>query len=132
MSKSYHGVKDGQLAECPNSPNCVSTQTEKSDKQMQPLPFTGDLAETRRRLKQILNDMDRTSIEMETDTYIHAIVTTKLLRFKDDIEFYLDEQEGLVHFRSASRVGYSDLGVNRKRMENISELYQRRNEEEKA
>ncbi|KHE72327.1 DUF1499 domain-containing protein [Halobacillus sp. BBL2006] len=130
MSKSYHGVKDGQLADCPNSPNCVSTQTKSPDKQMKPLPFNGELAETKMLIRNILEDMERTSIEMETDTYIHAVVTTKLLKFKDDVEFYLDEESNLVHYRSASRVGYSDFGVNRKRMEQISEEFKRRLKED--
>ncbi|MGP4076518.1 DUF1499 domain-containing protein [Halobacillus sp. K22] len=123
MGKQYLGVKDGSLAECPNSPNCVSTQTEQSDKYMEPLPFHGDLNSTKEILKKVLKEMDRTTVEGEEDQYIHAIVVTKLLRFKDDIEFYLDEADQQVHFRSASRTGYSDMGVNRKRMEAFTEAY---------
>ncbi|MCA1012167.1 DUF1499 domain-containing protein [Halobacillus halophilus] len=123
MGKQYLGVKDGRLAECPNSPNCVSTQTDQSDKQMEPLPFHGDLNSTKETLKKVLQEMERTKVEIEEEHYIHALVITKLLRFKDDVEFYLDESSQQVHFRSASRTGYSDMGVNRKRMKAFTEAY---------
>ncbi|RWZ55284.1 DUF1499 domain-containing protein [Halobacillus fulvus] len=123
MSKTYLGVKDGKLAPCPSSPNCVSTQAEDDSKKMAPLPFVGDLKETKDHVSALLKEMDRTEVENETERYLHAVVTSKLMKFKDDVEFYFDEEEGLVHFRSASRVGYSDMGVNRKRMESFTTSY---------
>ena len=56
-------------------------------------------------------------IEQQESDYLYAVFTSPLMRFKDDVEVYIDESSNLVHFRSASRVGYSDLGVNRKRYE---------------
>lgn len=72
----------------------------------------------------VLGDMDRTKVEIEEDHYIHTVVTTKVLKFKDDVEFYFDPDERVIHFRSASRVGYSDFGVNKKRMQEISKKYE--------
>ncbi|MCD5324847.1 MULTISPECIES: DUF1499 domain-containing protein [Pontibacillus] len=123
MSQSNLGVKDGKLAECPSSPNCVSTQAEDASKKMEPLPFKGTREETKDTLKNILNEYGRVSIEEETEDYIHATFKTKIMRFTDDVEFYLDDNAEVVHFRSASRVGYSDLGKNRSRMEEIRTLY---------
>ena len=124
MSNPHIGVKDGKLAPCPQSPNCVSTQAEDENKQMNPLPFYGNLNETKNLVKELIHQMDRTSLKDDSENYIHAIVTSKLLKFKDDVEFYFDENDQVVHFRSASRTGYSDFGVNRKRMESFSESYE--------
>ncbi|KGX90721.1 hypothetical protein N781_06580 [Pontibacillus halophilus JSM 076056 = DSM 19796] len=117
------GVQDGKLAPCPSSPNCVSTQATDEEKQMAPLSFKGSLAETRSVLKELIEEYSDTKIETEEEQYIHATFKTKLLRFTDDVEFYLDEDAEVVHFRSASRTGYSDLGKNRKRMEELRKLY---------
>ncbi|QST01810.1 DUF1499 domain-containing protein [Pontibacillus sp. ALD_SL1] len=123
LSNSKLGVQDGKLAACPSSPNCVSTQAEDASKKMEPLPYKGTREETKAKLKTILEEYDRVSIEEEREDYIHATFKTKIMRFTDDVEFYLDESAKVVHFRSASRVGYSDLGKNRSRMEEIRELY---------
>ncbi|MBA2174634.1 DUF1499 domain-containing protein [Halobacillus locisalis] len=125
MSNPHIGVKDGRLAACPQSPNCVSTQAEDESKQMSPLPFHGGLNETKKLVKELIHQMDRTSLEDDSENYLHVIVTSKILKFKDDVEFYFDETGQVVHFRSASRTGYSDFGVNRKRMESFSESYDR-------
>jgi uncharacterized protein (DUF1499 family) len=68
--------------------------------------------------------MPRVRLVTQTDTYLHAEFATAVFRFIDDVEFYVDETAGVVHFRSASRVGYSDLGVNRRRMEGVREKFQ--------
>ncbi|MFC7320116.1 DUF1499 domain-containing protein [Halobacillus campisalis] len=131
MNKNYLGVKEGELAPCPKSPNCVSTNTDQRDKLMEPLPFVQSKDTTKTAIKSIIAKMGRSAIKDETDDYIHVVFTSKLLKFKDDVEFYLDDSSGLIHFRSASRTGYSDLGVNRKRMEDFSEHYHNWIEEEK-
>ena len=59
--------------------------------------------------------MDGNHIATQEDDYIHAVFTSRLFRFKDDVEFYIDAAAEQVHFRSGSRVGYSDMGANRKR-----------------
>jgi len=116
-------ILNGQLLPLSDKPNCVSTQTNDSSKKMNPLPFMGTTIETKEKISAILQSIDRMYIETESIQYIHAIEKSKLFKFKDDVEFLLDEQNKMVHFRSASRVGHSDLGVNRKRMEKITALY---------
>jgi len=124
-SKSVYslGVVNGKLSDCPSSPNCVSTQTEAPDKKMSALPFKGDLVSSRNTLLAVLGKQKRIKIVIQQERYIHAEFRSALFRFVDDVEFYLDETAKLIHFRSASRTGYSDLGVNRKRMEEISTQY---------
>ncbi len=117
------GVKEGRLAPCPDSPNCVSTQSEVKRHAMNPLPFVRTREASRERILSILKGMKRSTIVTITETYIRAEFRTALWRFVDDVEFFLDENARLVHFRSASRVGTYDFGVNRKRMKEISEKY---------
>ncbi|GEN53062.1 DUF1499 domain-containing protein [Halobacillus faecis] len=124
MSKPYIGVKNGRLSDCPKSPNCVSTQTEQEEKKMTALAFSKDLETTKSVIKEVLSEMERTAVETENENYIHAVVESKWMKFKDDVEFYFDQEEEVVHFRSASRVGYSDFGVNKKRMKDFSEHYE--------
>ena len=90
---------------------------------MAPLPFKGNLTESKFQIMRILQSLDRVDVVKEDAQYIHAVFSSKLQRFKDDVEFYFDPSAQLVHFRSASRVGYSDWGVNRKRMEEIATRY---------
>jgi len=117
------GVKEGRLAPCPDSPNCVSTQSEVKRHSMKPLPFANTRQESRQRILTILKNMKRVNIVAVTDSYIHAEFKSALFRFVDDVEFYLDESARIVHFRSASRVGTYDFGVNRKRMKKFSKKY---------
>jgi uncharacterized protein (DUF1499 family) len=70
----------------------------------------------------VVEKMQRTTVITQRENYLHVEYRTKM-GFVDDVEFYLDESTDTVHFRSASRIGYSDLGVNRKRMEEFSSLY---------
>ena len=113
------GVKDGKLAPCPASPNCVSSQSSDAEHALAPLPFSGTVREAHAKLKQVLLGMKRARIITETDTYIHAEFTSLVFRFVDDVEFLIDGNGKVVHVRSASRMGQSDLGVNRKRVEDI-------------
>jgi len=117
------GVHNGQLAECPSSPNCVSTTASRESQRMDPIPFEGTVDEARARLLEVLAARPRTKIVTEQPTYLHAECTTSLFRFVDDVEFLIDEQAGVIHFRSASRAGHSDLGENRRRMEQIVAAY---------
>ena len=117
------GVREGRLAPCPNSPNCVSTQSKGKRHSIKPLPFVRTREASKEWILSILKGMKRVTIIAVTDSYVHAEVRSALWRFVDDVEFYLDETARLVHFRSASRVGTYDFGVNRKRMKEISEKY---------
>ncbi len=117
------GVKEGRLTDCPGSPNCVCTQASEPSHQMEPIPFTGDLTSVRERLKTAIGSIPRSKITEETDNYIRAEFTTALMRYVDDVELLIDEDEKVVHFRSASRIGHSDLGANRKRMEQLAAAF---------
>ena len=108
------GVKDGKLAPCPGTPNCVSSQSEDAQFKIDPLPPV-----TIADLKTIVANMERTTIIEETDNYLYAEFKSKLMGYVDDVEFYLDSDANVIQVRSASRLGKSDLGVNRKRIEEI-------------
>jgi uncharacterized protein (DUF1499 family) len=109
-----------RLAPCPRTPNCVSTQApEGSSKRMEPIPYTGSLSQARERLLKILRAHPRTRIVKEEPDYLKAECSSRIFRFVDDIELLLDDEEKRIHFRSASRLGRKDFGVNRERMEQI-------------
>ena len=115
------GVHEGRLAPLPSSPNAVSSQTGDQSRFVEPLPMRGGLDKTRQRILAVLQSMPRAKVQEEHSGYVHAVFTSPTFRFKDDVEFLLTD--GLVHFRSASRVGWDDMGVNRKRYERFRELY---------
>jgi uncharacterized protein (DUF1499 family) len=115
------GVKDGKLAPCPTSPNCVSSQADPSDAEhaIAPLSYSSTPGEAIAALKGIIQGLERTEIIEESDTYLYAEFTSALMGFVDDVEFYAEPGSGTIHVRSASRLGQSDLGVNRSRIETI-------------
>jgi uncharacterized protein (DUF1499 family) len=84
-----------------------------------PYPYRASTAKAKQVLKTTVADLPRTTLIEEDDTYLHYECTSLLLRFVDDMEFVLDDETKLVHFRSASRIGYGDFGVNRRRMEEL-------------
>ncbi len=118
------GVKAGKLAPCPSSPNCVSSQSRDAQHRIDPLTYTGEGKTAFANLQQVVAKQERTRILEATDTYLYAEFSTPLLGFVDDVEFWLDEANGLIQVRSASRLGESDLGVNRKRIETIRQQWQ--------
>ena len=113
------GVTNGLLAPCPSSPNCVSSQARDPEHAVAALTFTASPAEAMEKLKRIIQTMPRTRIVTETPAYLHVEFTSAVMRFVDDVEFSLDESTRSINLRSASRLGKSDLGVNRKRAEKI-------------
>ena len=108
-----------QFAPCPDSPNCVSTAATDEEHAIEPYSFDDSVADAKARMVAIVNEMPRTTIVGETDDYLHVEFRSRVFRFVDDVEFFFDEADSLVQFRSASRIGESDMGVNRKRMEEI-------------
>jgi uncharacterized protein (DUF1499 family) len=118
------GVKDGKLAPCPASPNCVVSQGEAdAEHAITPIQYDGDAASAMQRLEAVIKTMPRTSIVAQTDTYLYAEFTSQLMGYVDDVEFYIDPTESVIHVRSASRLGQSDLGINRKRIESIRSAF---------
>lgn len=113
------GVADGKLTPCPASPNCVSTQATRDEQRAAAIPWDGDAAAAIQRLKTIVERHPRTRIVEASDNYLRAEFRSLIFRFVDDVEFYVDLPARQIHFRSASRTGYSDLGVNRQRMDRL-------------
>src|SRR5690349_9190325 len=111
------GVKEGQLAPCKRTPNCVSSQAEPQDREhyISPLASRG----TMRELRAAVEAMPRASVITAEGRYLYAEFRTRLLRYVDDVELYYDERAGVVHVRSASRLGRRDFGVNRARVEEL-------------
>jgi uncharacterized protein (DUF1499 family) len=110
------------LKPCPSSPNCVSSLEEEPARRMAPFALSGTLAETLARLEKALRAFPRASVVLREGPYLKAEFRTRL-GFVDDVEFLVDMEQGLVQARSASRSGYWDLGVNRRRMEAIRKVY---------
>jgi uncharacterized protein (DUF1499 family) len=113
----------GRLKPCPDSPNCVSTQSQDKGHRMEPLEYETDPDKARERLRRVIESMPRARVATLGREYIHVEFRSRVFRFVDDVEFCFDDEQGVIHFRSASRKGYSDLGANRKRMEQIRTLY---------
>ena len=117
------GVREGKLAPCPKSPNCMSTQSADAKHRIDPLVYTTSIEEARGRLLDIVRARPRASLVAQEEDYLHVECRSRLFGFTDDLEFWFDNENQVIHFRSASRKGYSDLGVNRKRMEQIREQF---------
>lgn len=115
------GVKsDGLLAPCPDSPNCVVSRPDTdAEHKIEPIAYAGDKVAAMEKLKAIVEAQDRTEIISSSDDYLYAEFASRLMGFVDDVEFYLDPSQSVIQVRSASRLGQSDLGVNRKRIETI-------------
>ena len=118
------GVVDGRLRPCPSSPNCICSQDSDAEHTIAPLRFAGNAQAAWQRLRQVIDGQPRIRVISADDRYLHVEFTTALLRFVDDVEFLLDSANGAVHIRSASRIGHSDLGTNRKRIEGIRKLFE--------
>ena len=118
------GVRDGKLAPCPNSPNCVSTQSQDPRHQIDPIPFTASPAEAKDALVHIIRSMERSKIIVDDPAYVHAEFRSKRMRYVDDVEFCFDQEASVIHFRSSARLPYYDWGVNRERMEEIRTAFE--------
>lgn len=114
------------LAPCPDRPNCVSSQSADKANAIAPLTFKSTASNAIADLKRIVGSMKGASIIQESLTYLHVEFESALFRFVDDVEFCLDNAAKLIHIRSASRIGYSDLGVNRRRVEKIRKAWEQR------
>jgi uncharacterized protein (DUF1499 family) len=113
------GIQDGQLSPCPSSPNCVVSQGADSDHAIEPITYTVGRDSARELLAKVLGVVPRTEIVRQDENYIRAKSISRIMGFVDDTEFYFPEDEPVIHVRSAARLGESDLGVNRRRLEQI-------------
>jgi len=119
LADSSLGVTDNHLAACPSSPNCVVSQNGDEKHSIEAIPYHVDREKAKETLLKVLTVVPRTEVIEKTDNYIHALSKSRIFKFVDDVEFYFPNDENVIHIRSASRVGESDLGVNRTRMEQI-------------
>lgn len=108
-----------RLEPCPDSPNCVSSLSSDPRHAVEPIAFSGPASEARQKLLSVIRAMPRARIVQDAGTYLHAEFESALFRFVDDVEFLIDEAQNRIQVRSASRAGYWDLGVNRRRIEEI-------------
>ena len=113
------GVKQGQLAACPKTPNCVVSQAADDEHGITPLSYASEPAIAMTHLVAVIKDMPNSAIIEQTDDYLYAEFTSRLMGFVDDVEFSIDPSKQAIQVRSAARLGESDLGVNRKRIEAI-------------
>ncbi len=113
------GVTEGKLKPCPDKPNCVvSFEYENIDNFLAPIKSEEDPARIKNKILGIVSKNSSAKIVEQTDDYLRAEYSSSLFKFVDDVEFWFGEP-GIVHFRSASRIGYSDLGANKDRIESI-------------
>jgi uncharacterized protein (DUF1499 family) len=117
------GVKEGKFIPCPASPNCVSSQSERPAYAIEPLAYKGSPDDARTHLLEVILSMKRSKLVAQQERYIRAEFTSAVFRFIDDAEFFIDDDQKVIHVRSAARLGYSDFGVNRKRIETIRKLF---------
>lgn len=115
----------GALPPCPKAPHCVSSVDRDAGHAVEAFAFTGDPAAAWVRLKRAVSSLPRTTVAEEREGYLHAVCVSKLLRFKDDLEFRLDPAAGRIEVRSSSRIGYADMGVNRRRVERVRREFER-------
>jgi uncharacterized protein (DUF1499 family) len=120
------GVRDGRLKAPSNTDNSVTSQAalypdhpQRLAADIAPLALRGDGAATLEKLRQVVAAMDGAKIVRSDADYLYAQYTTTLMRFVDDVEFWYDPRTGVIQVRSASRVGKSDMGVNRRRIEAV-------------
>jgi len=108
-----------RLGDCPHKPNCVSSEAADPGHNVAPLQMQGDPSAAWEGIADIVSRLPRATIVAHTDHYLHAEVKSRLFRFVDDLELLWDPATGRVAIRSASRLGYSDLGVNRRRVADL-------------
>ncbi|HVC11453.1 MAG TPA: DUF1499 domain-containing protein [Burkholderiales bacterium] len=115
------GVTDGRLTPCRPTPNCVSSQADPTDARhyVAPLAFAGSAQQVMAALRRVIEATPRATVIRQAPNYLYAEFRSRLLGFVDDVEFICDEKSRAIHVRSASRLGHSDFGVNRARVEAI-------------
>lgn len=115
------GLQNNQLAPCPSSPNCVSSYTESGDHKVAPWTYSGSQQQAHQKLISILKSKDNVTINQNTESYVRAEFKSSLMGFVDDVEFVIED--GAIQMRSASRLGYSDLGANRTRIKELENAF---------
>jgi uncharacterized protein (DUF1499 family) len=122
------GAGNGRLAPCKTSPNCVSSQADPKDEEhyIAPIAVKGNAFQMMAAVRKAVESMPRTTLVRLEPGYLYAEFRSKLMGFVDDVEFLADPAAGVVHVRSASRLGRRDFGVNRERVERLRSLLEKR------
>lgn len=116
--QDHPSLQDGKLRPCPGTPNCVCSEADSGPFPVEPVSFSGEADAAWKRLAKVIRDMGG-RIETDDGEYLWSTFTVPVFGFVDDVEFRLDGTAGVIHVRSASRLGFSDLGVNRARVDDI-------------
>ena len=107
------------LSPCPLSPNCVSSLSENKKQFVEPFKYSGSPEKARQNLISILENTEGARLVKNEENYVHAEFRSLFFRFVDDVQFFLPAEESIIHIKSASRLGYYDFGVNRRRLEHL-------------
>ena len=113
------GLTDGRLSACPSSPNCVCSDEAGTSRAIEPLLLAIEAVQAWPLVGEAVRDLPRTRVVTKSADYIHAECASNLLGFVDDLELHLRAEDAIIAVRSASRLGYSDFGVNRRRVETL-------------
>ena len=117
------GAVNHRLSPCPESPNCVSSLSKEKSHYVEPLTYNTPVEEAREKLVSVIQSMKRSEIVTVDNNYLHATFKSSLFGFADDVELSFDDGRKIIDVRSASRTGYYDLGVNRRRVEEIRKRF---------
>lgn len=112
--KNETGLVAGRLRNCPDKPNCVCSEDRAKSSFVEPVIFSTDPDIAWEKAAQAVLEMEGKPVS-RGKSYLHAVFTSPVFRFVDDLELRLDSGRNTIHIRSSARVGYSDMGVNRKR-----------------
>jgi uncharacterized protein (DUF1499 family) len=118
------GIHDGRLAECPAKPNCVCSQSASEEHHIEAFSFSGEPEPAFRQAIEAAKSLPGARLVEQGDGYARIECVTRIFGFVDDLELLLDPAQHVIHVRSASRVGYSDLGVNRARVESLRSKFE--------
>jgi uncharacterized protein (DUF1499 family) len=124
LSATHAAAGPKRLSPCPDSPNCVSSQSTDPARFIEPLRYTGNRADARQKLIDLLKNSKRTRLISVEMNYIYAEFRSLMFNFVDDVEFYFFSEDRTIHVRSASRNGYYDFGVNRRRVERLRAAFE--------
>jgi uncharacterized protein (DUF1499 family) len=118
-------ARPDKFSPCPNSPNCVSSQSSDKARFIEPLHYVGSLADARQKLIDILENTKRVRLVKVKTDYIHAEFRSVMFQFVDDVEFYFPPDQAIIHVKSASRKGYYDFGANCRRVEGLRAIFEK-------
>ena len=117
--------RSNKFSPCPDSPNCVSSQSTDKARFVEPLHYAGSLADARQKLINLLENTKRVRLVKIETKYIRAEFRSLIFKFVDDVEFHFSPEENVIHLKSASQSGYYDFGANRRRVERLRAAFEK-------